>query len=220
MGIATAIKTAVSANPIGAVLGGASAVSNLLGQRQARKQAETANEMSAQLYQQRRGDIEGAFSQAMPLIPKAYQAQRDVMLGLQGTIPGYLQQSALPQFELVEKGSRLGQDTIRGGMMAQIAALRGTPIDYSFAETKTPEFDYRSAVEQSAFPQIDLSAIDNAMALQGQSIPLEQLPTNQGWSRNLTPDQLAGLSPEQIQMIQQFNLAGDVMSRAASGSYI
>jgi len=220
MGIGTAIKTAVSANPLGAVLGGASAVSSLLGQRQARKQSETANEMSAQLYEQRRGDIEGAFGQAMPLIPQAYQAQRDVLLGLQRTIPGYLQQSALPQLDLVQKGAELGQGTIRGGMMAQIAALTGAPIDYSFAQTRMPEFDYRSAVEQSAFPDIDLSAIDNAMALQGQSVPTNQLPTNENWSRNLTADQLSSLTPEQIQMIQQFNLAGDVMSRAASGSYI
>jgi hypothetical protein len=220
MGIGTAIKTAASANPLGAVLGGASAVSSLLGQRQARKQAEKANEMSAQLYEQRRGDIEGAFGQAMPLIPKAYQAQRDVLLGLQGTIPGYLQQSALPQLDLVQKGAELGQGTIRGGMMAQIAALTGAPIDYSFAQTRMPEFDYRSAVEQSAFPQIDLSAIDNSMALQGQKIPTDQLPTNQGWSRNLTADQLAGLSPDQIKMIQQFNMGNDAMSRAASGYYV
>ena len=220
MGIGTAIKTAASANPLGAVLGGASAVSSLLGQRQARKQAEKANEMSAQLYEQRRGDIEGAFGQAMPLIPKAYQAQRDVLLGLQGTIPGYLQQSALPQLDLVQKGAELGQGTIRGGMMAQIAALTGAPIDYSFAQTRMPEFDYRSAVEQSAFPQIDLSAIDNAMALQGQRVPTDQLPTNQSWSRNLTADQLAGLSPDQIKMIQQFNMGNDAMSRAASGYYV
>lgn len=201
-------------------LGAASVGSSLLGQRQARKQAEKANEMSAQQYEQRRGDIKSAFGQAMPLIPQAYQAQRDVLLGLQGTIPGYLQQSALPQFDLVQKGAELGQGTIRGGMMAQIAALTGAPIDYSFAQTRMPEFDYRSAVEQSAFPDIDLRAIDNALALQGQSVPTNQLPTNENWSRNLTADQLSSLTPEQIQMIQQFNLAGDVMSRAASGSYI
>ena len=156
----------------------------------------------------------------MPMIPRAYQAQRDVMLGLQGVIPGYLQQSSLPQFDLVQKGAELGQGTIRDGMMAQIAALTGAPIDYSFAQTRMPEFDYRAAVEQSAFPQIDLSAIDNAMALQGQSVPTNQLPTNQNWSRNLTPDQLAGLSPDQIKMIQQFNLGNDVMSRAATNPYV
>jgi hypothetical protein len=220
MGIATAIKTAVSANPLGAILGGASVATDLLGQRNASKQAEKANELSAQQYQQRRSDISSAYSQAMPLIPKAYQAQRNVLSQMQTTIPGYLQQSALPQFDLVQKGAELGQGTLRGGMMAQIAALTGAPIDYSFAQTRTPKFDYRAAVAQSAFPEIDLSAIDNAMALQGQSIPTNQLPTNQNWSRNLTPDQLAGLTPEQVQMIQQFNMVGDVMSRSASGSYI
>ena len=201
-------------------MGAAALGSSILGQRQARKQAEKFNELSAQQYQQRRGDIESAYDESMPMIPRAYQAQRDVMLGLQGVIPGYLQQSSLPQFDLVQKGAELGQGTIRGGMMAQIAALTGAPIDYSFAQTRTPEFDYRAAVEQSAFPQIDLSAIDNAMALQGQSIPTNQLPANQNWSTNLTADQLAGLSPEQIQMMQRFNLGNDVMSRAASGSYI
>jgi len=204
----------------GLIMGGASAASSLYGQRNQRKQAEKANELSAQQYQQRRSDIERAYGQSMPMIPKAYQAQRDVMLGLQGAVPGYLQQSSLPQFDLVKKGSELGQGTIRGGMMAQIAALTGAPIDYSFAQTRTPEFDYATAVEQSAFPQIDLSAIDNAMALQGQSVPTNQLPANQNWSRNLTADQLAGLSPEQIQMMQRFNLGNDVMSKAASGSYI
>jgi len=205
------IETAIAAASVG---------SSLLGQRSQREQAEKANELSAQQYQQRRSDISSAYSQAMPLIPKAYQAQRNVLSQLQTTIPGYLQQSALPQFDLVQKGAELGQGTLRGGMMAQIAALTGAPIDYSFAQTRTPKFDYRAAVAQSAFPEIDLSAIDNAMALQGQSVPTNQLPTNQNWSRNLTPDQLAGLTPEQVQMIQQFNMVGDVMSRSASGSYI
>jgi len=204
------IETAIAAASVG---------SSLLGQRNQRKQAEKANELSRQQYQQRRSDITGAYNKSIPLIPKAYQAQRDVLSQMQTTIPGYLQQSALPQFDLTQKGAELGQGTLRGGMMAQIAALTGAPIDYSFAQTRTPEFDYATAVEQSAFPQIDLSAIDNAMALQGQSVPTNQLPTNQNWSRNLTADQLAGLTPEQIQMMQQFNMVGDVMSGAASGSF-
>jgi len=192
----------------------AAAGSSLLGQRQARKQAEKANEMSAQLAAQRRADIESAYSKAFPLVEQGYGIQREVIGQMADTIPGYLQQTTLPQFELTEKGSRLGQDVIRGGMMAQIGALTGGPIDYSFAETRIPDFDYRTAVDESAIP-LDLSAIDNAMALQGQATPTG----SQTGYNAFAPGQMAfdNMSPEQIQMLQQMNMIPDKMRMAAIG---
>lgn len=214
MSIGTAIKTAFKANPLGAILGGASVASSLLGNRNQRKQAETANEMSAQLAAQRRADIESAYSKAMPLVEDAYGAQREVIGQMMDTIPGYLQQTALPQFELTEKGSELGQDVIRGGMMAQIGALTGTPIDYSFAETRLPDFDYRTAVAQSAPPPLDLSALDNAMALQGQATPTNATGYNAFGAGQMAFD---NMSPEQIKMLQQMNMIPDKMRMAAIG---
>lgn len=210
----TALGSGSLATGAGLALGGASVATSLLGQRNARKQAEKANALSAQQYQQSRADIAGAIDKAMPLIEDAYGTQREVISQMIDTIPGYLQQTALPQFELTQKGSELGQDVIRGGMMAQIAALTGGPMDYSFAETRIPDFDYRTAVAESALPPIDLSAIDNAMALQGQATPTNATGYNAFGAGQMAFD---NMSPEQLQMMQQMGMINDKMRMAAIG---
>jgi hypothetical protein len=198
-----------------------------------KKNREATKETNAAELAQReqiRQDIIKYGDRAIDAIGPGYDFARNILREQQKTIPSYLQQTSLPQFELIDKSSLAGQQVALGGLMAQNQAILGAPIDYSALQPRSLDFDYRGAVAESAPTPIDLSAIENAMALQGEkvrekapvndwSILTENLQPGQSWSRNLTPEQLASLTPYQRGVIQQFNLVGDIMSDAASGSF-
>jgi hypothetical protein len=203
-----------------ALLAAATLATSVWSDKKNREATKDANAAELAQREQTRQDIMRYGDKAIAQIGPGYDIVRNILGQQQKTIPSYLQQSALPQFELIDKSSLAGQQVALGGLMAQNQAILGAPIDYSALQPRSLDFDYRGAVAASAPTPIDLSAIDNSMALQGQRVPTNQLPTNEGWSRNLTPEQLANLSPEQIQMIQQFNLGNDVMSRAATNPYV
>ena len=194
-----------------------------------KKTREATKETNAAELAQReqiRKDIIKYGDRAVDAIGPGYDFARNILREQQKTIPSYLQQTSLPQFELIDKSSLAGQQVALGGLMAQNQAILGRPIDYSALQPRSLDFDYRGAIAESAPTPIDLSAIENGMALQGEKVPVndwsiltENLQPDQSWSRNLTPEQLASLTPYQRGVIQQFNLVGDIMSDAASGSF-
>ena len=194
-----------------------------------KKTREATKETNAAELAQReqiRKDIIKYGDRAVDAIGPGYDFARNILREQQKTIPSYLQQTSLPQFELIDKSSLAGQQVALGGLMAQNQAILGAPIDYSALQPRSLDFDYRGAIAESAPTPIDLSAIENGMALQGEKVPVndwsiltENLQPDQSWSRNLTPEQLASLTPYQRGVIQQFNLVGDIMSDAASGSF-
>ena len=205
-----------------------------------KKTREATKETNAAELAQReqiRKDIIKYGDRAVDAIGPGYDFARNILREQQKTIPSYLQQTSLPQFELIDKSSLAGQQVALGGLMAQNQAILGVPIDYSALQPRSLDFDYRGAVAESALTPIDLSAIENGMALQGEKVPVndwsvftknpptgpvdptEIRPPDPIWSKSLTPEQLVSLTPYQRELVQQFNMVGDIMSGAASGSF-
>jgi len=209
-----------------ALLAAATLATSVLGDKKNREATKETNAAELAQREQTRQDIIRYGDRAIEAIGPAYDIARNILREQQKTIPSYLQQASLPQFELIDKSSLAGQQVALGGLMAQNQAILGRPIDYSALQPRSLDFDYRGAIAESAPTPIDLSAIENGMALQGEKVPVndwsiltENLQPDQSWSRNLTPEQLASLTPYQRGVIQQFNLVGDIMSDAASGSF-
>ena len=211
---------------IDALLAAATLATSVWSDKKNREATKETNAAELAQREQTRQDIIKYGDRAIDAIGPAYDIARNILREQQKTIPSYLQQASLPQFELIDKSSLAGQQVALGGLMAQNQAILGAPIDYSALQPRSLDFDYRGAVAESALTPIDLSAIENAMALQGEKVPVndwsiltENLQPGQSWSRNLTPEQLASLTPYQRGVIQQFNMVGDIMSGAASGSF-
>ena len=209
-----------------ALLAAATLATSVLGDKKNREATKETNAAELAQREKTRQDIIKYGDRAIEAIGPGYDFARNILREQQKTIPSYLQQASLPQFELIDKSSLAGQQVALGGLMAQNQAILGRPIDYSALQPRSLDFDYRGAIAESAPTPIDLSAIENGMALQGEKVPVndwsiltENLQPDQSWSRNLTPEQLASLTPYQRGVIQQFNLVGDIMSDAASGSF-
>ncbi len=197
--IGSAIASGLSAIGGGSAAAGAmglaGAAGSLMQNRQARKQAEKANEMSAALAAQRRQDILDYGQKAIDLIPQAYGAQRDVLEQQMNTIPGYLEKMAVPQFEIAEKGSLMGQNTLLSGLGMQNAALLGQPYLGPRMQAQGMGLDPREMASMATLEPIDLSAIENDYALQGKPTP--------------TGDEgLESLSPTQLQLMREMQLVG------------
>ena len=179
--------------PAGA-LAAASVGASLKSSRDQRKGVEKTNDLSARLAAERRQDILNFGQKAIDLIPQAYGAQRDVLEQQMNTIPGYLEKMAVPQFEIAEKGSLMGQNTLLSGLGMQNAALLGQP-SFGRMQAQGMGLDPREMASMATLEPIDLSAIENDYALQGKPTP--------------TGDEgLDSLSPSQLQMMREMQLVG------------
>ena len=186
---------------------------DLFGQKKARDAQKDATEAELAQRQQRLDDIAKYGEKAVSEIGPGYQIVRDILGQQQETVPGYMQSMAKPQFELIDKSSQMGQEVALAGLMAQNAAIMGSPIDYSGLQPRRMDFDYNAAIQASAPQPLDLSAITGSMALQGQTTPT-------GYDA-YGPGQMVfdNMSPEQLQMMEQMGQINDKMRMAAFQGY-
>jgi len=186
---------------------------DLWSQKQNRKSQESMNEAQLAERKATRDDVKRYGDRAITAIKPGYDIVRDILGQQQETVPGYLQEMAQPQFELIDKSSLAGQEVALAGLMAQNAAIMGTPIDYSGLQPRSLDFDYNAAIQASAPQPLDLSAINGPMALQGQTTPT-------GYDA-YGPGQMAfdNMSPEQLQMMEQMGQINDKMRMAAFQGY-
>ena len=188
------IETAIAAASVG---------SSLLGNRNQRKQAEKANEMSAANVAQRRADIAKYGEAGLQMIAPAYAAQRDVLTQAMGTLPDYYTQQSLPQFQLAEDASMRAQQAQMAGLGMQTASLLGNPYYGPQLQPQGTGMDYAQLAAAAQLAPIDTSVIDNALALQGAKIPMGGTNPN-----------MMNVTPEQRQMINDWNLATQEMGGA------
>ena len=188
------IETAIAAASVG---------SSLLGNRNQRKQAEKANEMSAANVALRRADIAKYGEAGLQMIAPAYAAQRDVLTQAMGTLPDYYTQQSLPQFQLAEDASMRAQQAQMAGLGMQTASLLGNPYYGPQLQPQGTGMDYAQLAAATQLAPIDTSVIDNALALQGAKIPMGGTNPN-----------MMNVTPEQRQMINDWNLATREMSGA------
>lgn len=196
-----------------ALLAAATLATNVYGQKQARDAQKDATAAELAQRQQRLDDIAKYGERAVSEIGPGYQVVRDILGQQQETVPAYMQSMAQPQFELIDKSSQMGQEVALAGLMAQNAAIMGTPIDYSGLQPRRMDFDYNAAIQASAPQALDLSAITGPMALQGQTTPT-------GYDA-YSPGQMVfdNMSPEQLQMMEQMGQINDKMRMAAFQGY-
>jgi len=184
-------------------LGAASVGSSLLANRNQREQAENLNEMSAANVAQRRADIAKYGEAGLQMIAPAYAAQRDVLTQAMGTLPDYYTQQSLPQFQLAEDASMRAQQAQMAGLGMQTASLLGNPYYGPQLQPQGTGMDYAQLAAATQLAPIDTSVIDNALALQGAKIPMGGTNPN-----------MMNVTPEQRQMINDWNLATREMSGA------
>jgi hypothetical protein len=180
--------------------GVASAASSLQGNRNQRKQAEKQNEMSAQLAAQRRADIKKYGEAGLEMIAPSYGMQRDVLNQAMTTLPDYYTQQSLPQFQLAEDASMRAQQAQLAGLGMQTSSLLGNQYYGPGLQAQGTGMDYGQLAAASQLAPIDTSAIDNALALQGSSIP------GGASGRGSNPNSM-NVTPEQRQMLNDWNLA-------------
>jgi hypothetical protein len=185
------IETAIAAASVG---------SSLLGNRNQRKQAEKQNEMSAQLAGQRRADIKKYGEAGLEMIAPSYGMQRDVLNQAMTTLPDYYTQQSLPQFQLAEDSSMRAQQAQLAGLGMQTSSLLGNQYYGPGLQAQGTGMDYGQLAAASQLAPIDTSAIDNALALQGSSIP------GGASGRGSNPNSM-NVTPEQRQMLNDWNLA-------------
>lgn len=185
------IETAIAAASVG---------SSLLGNRNQRKQAEKQNEMSAQLAGQRRADIKKYGEAGLEMIAPSYGMQRDVLNQAMTTLPDYYTQQSLPQFQLAEDSSMRAQQAQLAGLGMQTSSLLGNQYYGPGLQAQGTGMDYGQLASAAQLAPIDTSAIDNALALQGSSIP------GGASGRGSNPNSM-NVTPEQRQMLNDWNLA-------------
>jgi hypothetical protein len=185
------IETAIAAASVG---------SSLLGNRNQRKQAEKANDMSAQQFAQRRADIKKYGEAGLEMIAPSYGMQRDVLNQAMTTLPDYYTQQSLPQFQLAEDSSMRAQQAQLAGLGMQTSSLLGNQYYGPGLQAQGTGMDYGQLAAASQLAPIDTSAIDNALALQGSSIP------GGASGRGSNPNSM-NVTPEQRQMLDEWNLA-------------
>jgi hypothetical protein len=185
------IETAIAAASVG---------SSLLGNRNQRKQAEKANDMSAQQFAQRRADIKKYGEAGLEMIAPSYGMQRDVLNQAMTTLPDYYTQQSLPQFQLAEDSSMRAQQAQLAGLGMQTSSLLGNQYYGPGLQAQGTGMDYGQLAAASQLAPIDTSAIDNALALQGSSIP------GGASGRGSNPNSM-NVTPEQRQMLNDWNLA-------------
>jgi hypothetical protein len=185
------IETAIAAASVG---------SSLLGNRNQRKQAEKANDMSAQQFAQRRADIKKYGEAGLEMIAPSYGMQRDVLNQAMTTLPDYYTQQSLPQFQLAEDSSMRAQQAQLAGLGMQTSSLLGNQYYGPGLQAQGTGMDYGQLAAASQLAPIDTSAIDNALALQGSSIPMGAS------GRGSNPNSM-NVTPEQRQMLDEWNLA-------------
>ena len=190
----------------GLITGGASAASSLQGNRNQRKQAEKANEMSAAQFAQRRADIKKYGEAGLEMIAPAYGAQRDVLKQAMGTLPDYYTQQSLPQFQLAEDSSMRAQQAQLAGLGMQTSSLLGNAYYGPRLQAQGTGMDYGQLAAAAQLAPIDTSAIDNALALQGTGIPT-------GDTSDTNPNMM-NVTPEQRQLLNDWNLAMSEMGGA------
>ena len=202
MGIETAIIGGLSSLGGGSALAGAGTLlgagGSYLSQRQNRKQAEKANEIAARQREEARQDILKYGNQALEMISPAYGAQRDVIQQQMGTLPGYYERMAVPQFELAEKTGMNVQNTLLTGLGMQNAALLGQPYLGPRMQAMGSGIDPQKMASMATLQPFDTSVIDNILALQGQKITTGQPQVDQ-----------SSLTPEQIQMMREMQMMGN-----------
>jgi hypothetical protein len=199
-----AVMTALAALGGGSALAGgaiagtgiASAASSLQSNRNQRKQAEKANEMSAAEAVRRRADITKYGEAGLEMIAPAYGAQRDVLKQAMGTLPDYYTQQSLPQFQLAEDSSMRAQQAQLAGLGMQTSSLLGNAYYGPRLQAQGTGMDYGQLAAASQLAPIDTSAIDNALALQGTGIPMGGTNSN-----------MMNVTPEQRQLLNDWNLA-------------
>ena len=185
------IETAIAAASVG---------SSLLGNRNERKQAEKANDMSAQEFAQRRADIKKYGEAGLEMIAPAYGAQRDVLKQAMGTLPDYYTQQSLPRFQLAEDSSMRAQQAQLAGLGMQTSSLLGNQYYGPGLQAQGTGMDYGQLASAAQLAPIDTSAIDNALALQGTGIPTGGTNSN-----------MMNVTPEQRQLLNDWNLATSEM---------
>jgi len=205
--IPAALAIGAKAVPALSAIGGGSAAAgagtllgaggSYLSQRQNRKAVEKQNEMAARQREQARQDILKYGNQALEMISPAYGAQRDVIQQQMGTLPGYYERMAVPQFEIAEKTGMNAQNTLLAGLGMQNAALLGQP-SFGRLQAKGSGIDPQQMASMATLQPFDTSVIDNILALQGQKIPTSQPQVDQ-----------SSLTPEQIQMMREMQMMGN-----------
>jgi hypothetical protein len=181
------IETAIAAASVG---------SSLLGNRNQRKQAEKANDMSAQQFAQRRADIKKYGEAGLEMIAPSYGMQRDVLNQAMTTLPDYYTQQSLPQFQLAEDASMRAQQAQLAGLGMQTSSLLGNQYYGPGLQAQGTGMDYGQLASAAQLAPIDTSAIDNALALQGTGIPTGGTNSN-----------MMNVTPEQRQLLTDWNLA-------------
>ena len=185
------IETAIAAASVG---------SSLLGNRNQRKQAEKANDMSAQQFAQRRADIKKYGEAGLEMIAPSYGMQRDVLNQAMTTLPDYYTQQSLPQFQLAEDASMRAQQAQLAGLGMQTSSLLGNQYYGPGLQAQGTGMDYGQLASAAQLAPIDTSAIDNALALQGTGIPTGGTNSN-----------MMNVTPEQRQLLNDWNLATSEM---------
>ena len=185
---------------IGAGLG---AAASIIGSKDNRRSAEKANELARETAEKRRQDIIKYGEEAMKYFEPAYAAQRDVLRQGMETLPDYYTQQSLPRFQLAEDASMRAQQAQMAGLGMQTASLLGNPYYGPQLQPQGTGMDYAQLAAAAQLAPIDTSVIDNALALQGAKIPMGGTNPN-----------MMNVTPEQRQMINDWNLATQEMGGA------
>ena len=156
--------------------------------------------MSAQLAAQRRADIKKYGEAGLEMIAPSYGMQRDVLNQAMTTLPDYYTQQSLPRFQLAEDASMRAQQAQLAGLGMQTSSLLGNQYYGPGLQAQGTGMDYGQLASAAQLAPIDTSAIDNALALQGSSIP------GGASGRGSNPNSM-NVTPEQRQMLDEWNLA-------------
>ena len=158
---------------------------DFMGQRQQRKAAENMNEAQLAQAAQRRADIERYGREALGAIGPGYEAARGVYGQLQDRIPGQISRTMVPQMDISQQASMMGQGTALAGTQQALNALMGRPVDLAGLRPQGFDIDYQQLAQSTQMQPLDLSGLSKLSGLGGRANMPQITPSQQDYLRNM-----------------------------------
>jgi len=172
-------------DPISAVIGGASVVSGFLGQRNQRKQAQKANELSARQRAETLEMIRRATEDANRMLPIGYEESQNIRNQLMGNLTGLQSNMLGPQMDFIREGSLMGQGTLLAGLGEANKAIMGGRFDPNALQAQVPSYDVNALRQSLAMPGLNTTPINEMVAAGQRPTPAPGYNPNNTSSDNI-----------------------------------